>query len=83
MAIITTELKRRINELTAMLNSRIDQINELDAKADVSFERIEELESELAKLISFIDKVAAGFDYPREYILAIVDKAKFIYQKGE
>lgn len=45
--------------------------------------RIEELENELAKLISIVDKIAAGFDYPREHLLVIVDKSKFIYQKGE
>lgn len=83
MAITTTELKKRINELTAMLNARIDQINELDAMTDVKNDRIEELENELAKLISIVDKIAAGFDYPREHLLLIVDKSKFLYQKGE
>lgn len=38
--------------------------------------RVEFLESKLTKAISILDKITAGYDYPREYMLALIDNLK-------
>ena len=78
---MTIQLKQKINDLVVVVDGYINQINELDVKCDNQHDRIETLDNELAKVISILDKIASGYDYPREHLLAIIDKAKFVLQQ--
>ena len=60
---------------------KFENLSDIELHLDYENARILDLEKQLAKVISILDKIASGYDYPREHLLAIIDKAKFVIQQ--